>query len=102
WVHETPPESGVSEPGPSRPDARRPIGSAGVSRLERAVEAARALSARGRHARAAHVLSRCAPALAARGALAAAAGASCDLGDLLLARRDPARAPPPAQPPPPT
>jgi transcriptional regulator with AAA-type ATPase domain/tetratricopeptide (TPR) repeat protein len=89
WVHETAPEYGTptSQGSPSTQSA-----AAGVGRLMRAVDAARALAARGRHARAARVLTRCAPALAARGAVAAAAAASCDLGELWLLRGQPSRA----------
>ena len=83
WVHETAPAynfrpaAGVPTPVPRH---------AGVSRLERAVESARAIAARGRHARAARLLARCASALAARGSLPAAARASCLLGELNIDR----------------
>jgi len=89
WVHETSPEYGAPACPPERP---RELSGAGVRRLSRAVASARALAVRGRHVRAARVLSRCAAALAVRGASTAAADASCDLGDLLLARGQPARA----------
>jgi DNA-binding NtrC family response regulator len=62
---------------------------AGVSRLERVVEAARALVGRGRHARAERLLRRASEALAARGASDRAASAACDLGDLRLTRGRP-------------
>jgi DNA-binding NtrC family response regulator/tetratricopeptide (TPR) repeat protein len=88
WVHETSPEYVVRSPAAS-PALVAP---AGVARLERAVEAARALARRGRHARAIRVLSRGATALATRGATAAAAGAACTLGEILLDRGQPARA----------
>ena len=68
-----------------------PMG-AGVARLLRAVADARTLAARGRHARAARVLARCAPALAARGALDEAASAACDFGELMIDRAQPQRA----------
>jgi DNA-binding NtrC family response regulator/tetratricopeptide (TPR) repeat protein len=82
WLHETAPEY-VVDPRPER--AHKPAG-AGIARLERAVAAAVTIAARGRHARAQRVLGRCAEALAARGALHAAAAASRALGDLLLTR----------------
>jgi tetratricopeptide (TPR) repeat protein len=86
WVHETAPEYVV----PARvPAACGPAATAGVARLERAVEAARALSRRGRHARAARLLTRCGAALAARGAGQAAAAAACALGELHLDRGRP-------------
>ena len=91
WVHETAPEYGVREPAPDN-ERQAPRAAAGVGRLERAVEAARGFAARGRHARAERLLARAVPALAARGALSAAAGASCDFGTLLLARGQPVRA----------
>jgi DNA-binding NtrC family response regulator len=86
WVHETAPEYVVR----SRAAAgvvRLP--SAGVARLERAVDAACALAVRGRHARAVRVLTRCGAALAARGAGPRAAGAACVLGELHLDRGRP-------------
>ena len=89
WLHETAPEYIVAPRSAGR-SILVPTG--GVARLERAVAAARAIAARGRHARAARLLGRCASALAARGALPAAALASCDLGDLYLRRGQPARA----------
>ena len=103
WVHETAPEYGLREPPPEgeieRIDAARPAcpeprrrTGAGVGRLERAVEAARGLVVRGRHARAERLLSRAVTALAARGARRSAACASCDLGTLLLGRGHPDRA----------
>jgi len=88
WVHETAPEYIV----PRVSVAAAAIAPAGVARLERAAEAALALAGRGRHGRAIRVLARCARALAARAAMQAAAGAACDLGDLLLQRARPARA----------
>src|SRR5262249_23374257 len=63
--------------------------SAGVGRLERTANAARSLASRGRHARAARVLRRCAEGLAARGARAASASAWCALGELHLVRGRP-------------
>ncbi|HEY2435122.1 MAG TPA: sigma 54-interacting transcriptional regulator [Vicinamibacterales bacterium] len=95
WVHETAPEYGAADAGTESPAAAAPAsesGEAGVGRLHRAVESARVLAARGRHARAARVLARCAPALAARGALEAAASAACDFADLMLDRAQPQRA----------
>jgi DNA-binding NtrC family response regulator len=83
WVHETAPA--YSLPAATRVRTAVTI-PAGVSRLERAVGAARTIAARGRHARAARVLARCAAALAARGSSAAAAEASCLLGELHLDR----------------
>ena len=59
---------------------------AGISRLERAASAALSLAARGRHARAARVLRRCAEGLAVRGARSASASAWSALGELHLAR----------------
>ena len=87
WLHETAPEYVTSDRPPTpRPDA------AGVGRLQRAAAAGVALAARGRHARAARVLKRCAAALAARGAAEAAFAASCALGDVFLSRGQPERA----------
>ncbi len=88
WLHETATEYVSS---PSAALTLRPV-TAGLARLERAVAAALALAARGRHARAARVLGRCAPAMAARGAVHAASMASCGLGDLLLDRGRPDQA----------
>jgi len=64
----------------------------GVARLERVIDAARSLAARGRHARAERLLRRASAALAARGAIRQAASAACDLGRLQLARLRPAEA----------
>jgi DNA-binding NtrC family response regulator len=91
WVHETSPEYGATASRVVSTPAEAPA-TAGVARLRRAVEAGRSLISRGRHARAARLLTRCAPALAARGALDGAADASCELGDLLLGRGQPRRA----------
>jgi DNA-binding NtrC family response regulator/tetratricopeptide (TPR) repeat protein len=88
WVHETAPEYVVRP----RPDAVNAHVAAGVARLERAVTAALCIAARGRHARATRLLTRCAAALAARGALPAASVASCALGDLHLDRGHPGKA----------
>jgi DNA-binding NtrC family response regulator/tetratricopeptide (TPR) repeat protein len=85
WLHETAPEY-VVEP------RSEPIRKAGIGRLVRAVEAARSIATRGRHARAERVLRRSAEALAARGSLGAAATASCALGDLYLDRGHPEKA----------
>jgi DNA-binding NtrC family response regulator len=90
WVHETSPEYGAA-PQP-RATASVRMDEAGTARFRRAVEAVRGLAARGRHAHALRVLTRAIPALAARGAFDEASGASCDLGDLMLARGRPARA----------
>src|SRR4051812_27211474 len=71
-VHERAPEYGV--PALNEDARATPLfGRGGMARLERAVGAARALSGRGRHQRAIRVLSRCVPALAARGAFERAA-----------------------------
>ncbi len=88
WVHETAPEY-VVRPQPD--PVMRPV-AAGIARLERAVAAALAIAARGRHARAARVLRRCAEALAARGCQPAASVAACALGDLYLNRGHPDKA----------
>jgi DNA-binding NtrC family response regulator/tetratricopeptide (TPR) repeat protein len=89
WLHETAPEYRVSAgPAVERPTA--PV--AGVARLERAVGAALAIAARGRHARAVRLLSRCAPALAARGSGESASTTACALGDLYLDRGQPSKA----------
>jgi two-component system response regulator HydG len=89
WVHETAPEY-VTVPRALAPaTAAAP---AGVARLERAVAAALAIAARGRHARATRLLQRCGAALAARGGLHAASLASCGLGDLHLDRGHPENA----------
>jgi DNA-binding NtrC family response regulator/tetratricopeptide (TPR) repeat protein len=85
-VHETAPEYTVHSrvvPAVAR------IPTAGVARLERAVDAAHALARRGRHARAARVFARCSTALAARGAPGPAAAAACALGELHLDRGRP-------------
>jgi DNA-binding NtrC family response regulator/tetratricopeptide (TPR) repeat protein len=89
WVHETAPA--YVTPAPADFDTRGGTQdrSAGVGRLERAAGAARSLAARGRHARAARVLRRCAEGLAARGARAASASAWCVLGELRLVRGRP-------------
>ena len=89
WAHETAPEYTV-RPRVMPAVARMPA--AGIARLERAVEAARALAGRGRHARAVRVLTRCGGALAARGALREAAAAFCALGDLHVERGRPGAA----------
>ena len=81
WVHETAPEY-VAVP----PAAASIPAPAGVARLQRAVAAAISIAARGRHARATRLLRRSAAALAARGAIDAAAAAWCALGDLSLDR----------------
>jgi tetratricopeptide (TPR) repeat protein len=88
WVHETAPEYVVRP----RPDPVQTPVVAGIARLERAVAAALAMAARGRHARATRLLRRCATGLAARGALEAASSASCALGDLYLDRGHPSKA----------
>src|SRR6185437_4605691 len=64
WVHETAPEYGVGPRVPRETAAPPADRAAGVARLERAADAARALARRGRHARATRVLERCAGALA--------------------------------------
>ena len=87
WLHETAPEYVAAV----RPAVPRP-GGAGVGRLQRGITAALALAGRGRHARAARVLRRCAAALAARGAAEAASSASCALGELFLDRGQPQKA----------
>jgi DNA-binding NtrC family response regulator/tetratricopeptide (TPR) repeat protein len=89
WLHETAPEYVIE---PRSTDRSIVVSTGGVARLERAVDAARAVLSRGRHARAARLLGRCATALAARGALTAAASASCELGELHLVRGQPALA----------
>ena len=89
WVHETSPDYGAPATAPVVARTPPPAGSAGIGRLARAVAGAQALAARGRHARAARVLTKCGPALAARGAPAAAASAFCDLGELMLERGQP-------------
>jgi len=83
WVHETAPEYRVTV---ASPPVRTDATDAGVTRLCRAVEAAVALASNGRHARAARVLARCGPALAARGALAPASSAALALGELHVRR----------------
>jgi DNA-binding NtrC family response regulator len=92
WVHEVAPDYLVTRTpayAAALPHSRR---DAGVSRLARVVEAARALVRRGRHARAERLLGRASEALAARGAADLAADAGCDLGDLRLARGRPRHA----------
>jgi DNA-binding NtrC family response regulator/tetratricopeptide (TPR) repeat protein len=85
--------AGIRDAGTPRPGgAAGPAGQAGTGRLERAVDAAIAIAGRGRHARAARVLVRCAEGLAARGAVSSAARAWCALGELHLARARPERA----------
>jgi DNA-binding NtrC family response regulator len=84
WVHETAPAYNF-RPAASSAGKTLPA-PAGVSRLERAVEAARTIAARGRHARAARLLARCSGALAVRGSLQAAAQAACLLGELHIDR----------------
>jgi DNA-binding NtrC family response regulator len=84
-VHETAPEY-VSR---SAPIAARHVegrSDGGVRRLARVMEAAAAVGARGRYARAERLLRRCLDALAARGALELAAKCAVSLGDLRLAR----------------
>jgi tetratricopeptide (TPR) repeat protein len=90
WVHETAPAYLTRTPDPeAEPIGPRADRGAGVGRLERAASAALSLAARGRHARAARVLRRCAEALAVRGARAASASVWCALGELHLARGRP-------------
>src|SRR4051812_1454706 len=89
WVHEVAPDYLVTRPSARPSTIRHTRTDGGVSRLERVVEAARALVRRGRHARAERLLSRASEALAARGALDGAASAACDLGDLRLGRGRP-------------
>jgi DNA-binding NtrC family response regulator/tetratricopeptide (TPR) repeat protein len=85
-VHETAPDY-LTSPSSSADAVRKPDRSdAGVRRLLRVMEAADAVAARGRHARAERLLRRCVDALAARGALVSAADAAMRLGDLRLAR----------------
>jgi len=88
WVHETAPDYVVA-PRAAAVTEPRTLRGGGIARLERGVEAARAIAARGRHARAERLLRRCADGLAARGASVAAASASCALGDLHFARGRP-------------
>jgi transcriptional regulator with AAA-type ATPase domain len=90
WVHETAPQYG--RPDPTADPIAAGSAVPGAARLERMAAVARGLGARGRHARAERLLSRCARALASRGAVRAAAEAACDLGDLLLDRGRPLRA----------
>jgi DNA-binding NtrC family response regulator/tetratricopeptide (TPR) repeat protein len=91
WVHETSPEYGAGTTPPAA-IAEVTIDEAGAARFRRAAEAARRLARRERHAHAARVLARCAPALAARGAPDEAASALCELGDLMLGRGQAQRA----------
>ena len=89
WVHEVAPDYLVTRASPAPTGSRQGRADAGVSRLERIVEAARALVTRGRHARAERLLRRASEALASRGASVQAASAACDLGELRLARGRP-------------
>ncbi|PYR88358.1 MAG: hypothetical protein DMF84_28605 [Acidobacteria bacterium] len=89
WVHEVAPDYLVTRPSPAATSIRHARADAGVPRLERVVEAARALVRRGRHARAERLLRRASEALAARGASDRAASAACDLGELRLTRGRP-------------
>src|SRR6185295_18198078 len=75
WVHETASEYLATARQTPVVAARRGERDAGVARLERVVSAARALAARGRHARAERLLRRAATSLAARGATETAAAA---------------------------
>jgi two-component system, NtrC family, response regulator HydG len=90
WVHERSPEYEAAPQ--AQGETVRPRGDAGLARLTRAVDAARGLIARGRPSRAARLLEQGAAALAARGAVEAAATAACDLGVLWLDRAQPQRA----------
>ena len=93
WVHETAPAYLARSPDAATESIGREANrGAGVARLERAASAALSLAARGRHARAARVLRRCADALAVRGARAASASVWCALGELHLGRGRPAPA----------
>jgi DNA-binding NtrC family response regulator len=92
WVHETASEYVVHSNAPLRRVEASSYREAGVARLERLAAAARALAARGRHARAERLFRRAAHALAARGAVDKAAAAACDLGRLQLDRSRPADA----------
>jgi transcriptional regulator with AAA-type ATPase domain/tetratricopeptide (TPR) repeat protein len=92
YVHETAPQYEVPSERGTHAVAGRAYHDAGVRRLERVIEAARALARRGRHARAQRLLRRASVALAARGATQAAAVAACDLGRLQLDRSQPAAA----------
>ena len=89
WVHETASEYLATARQTPVVAARRGERDAGVARLERVVSAARALAARGRHARAERLLRRAATSLAARGATETAAAAACDLAHLQLDRSRP-------------
>ncbi len=91
-VHEIAPEYLVARQPPAPPARHYGRGDAGISRLERVVEAARALVGRGRHARAERLLRRAAEALAARGAGNRAATAVSDLAELYLVRGRPIQA----------
>ena len=91
WVHEVAPEYVATPAGTSCLNPNTSA-DAGVTRLARVVEAARALLARGRHGRAERLLQRACIALAARGATDRAAAAACELGELRLARGRPADA----------
>ena len=88
-VHELAAEYVVPEPAARTTEVKHESGTAGIARLQRAVDAALALAARGRHARAERVLRRTAAALLARGARDRAADASCALGEILLDRAEP-------------
>ena len=106
WVHETAPayDGRVPEAVGHVPDAVGHVPDAietraavidpraGVGRLQRAVDAALALARRGRHARAAGALARCAEGLEVRGARTAAEETWCALGELHLSRGKPERA----------
>ncbi len=92
WVHETAPEYVTRAPSTAVNQVRTAQTvdrGAGVGRLSRAVAAALALAARGRHARALRVLERAAGGLEVRSARTEAARAWCALGDVHLARGRP-------------
>lgn len=90
WVHELAAEYVVPQPGSQDVGSAKPEPlTAGIARLQRAVDAARALADRGRHARAERVLRRSIAALTARGARDRAAAAYCALGEILLDRAQP-------------
>jgi DNA-binding NtrC family response regulator len=92
YVHEVAPDYLSARQPPPEAAIPHRRGDAGIARLERVVEAARALVGRGRHARAERLLRRASEALAARGAGDRGASAACDLGELYLARGRPAHA----------
>jgi transcriptional regulator with AAA-type ATPase domain/tetratricopeptide (TPR) repeat protein len=82
-VHETAPHYRL--PAPVARGERVSEGG-GVRRLMRVMQAAQAVAAAGRHARAERLLRKCVGALAARGVSRAAATGCIALGDLLLRR----------------